>query len=722
MWHKIVGIIVIGTLLVSWPIDRHIAQSSTSSSARAQVQAQVADITADGRATDMVKVIVTLRQPSFARTVGVDPLNIQQRSQAVRLLQQDFVGDQAARMQVNALQPAFHPVVFAYVRRQDIAIVANDSAVVGVQEDKPMPLLMNESTVIIGSTVANNSGYGGAGMTVAVLDTGVAKNHEFLSGQVVAEACFSNYWSGGTSLCPRGTSTTNTVSNDADSATPCVGYTGCDHGTHVAGTVAGKVINKGSYVLRGVAPSAKIIGIQVFTGFTSAEGVRSVGSYNADQIMAMEWLITHRGTAGWGTLAALNMSLGGGQYATTCDSDYSAMKGYIDTLRGHNVATIISSGNDGWSNSISSPACISSAIAVGATTTSVAIGYGGTTAADQVAYFSNAPTIANNSANGNGDRLLDVLAPGFFINSATSTSTTSYAYKAGTSMAAPHVAGAWAIMKQATPNASIAQILQWLSSTGTSITDTRNNLVLPRINVDDAVALALSAPTPTNTPTNTATPTATATPTPSNTPTYTPTATPTPSNTPTYTPTATPTASNTRTHTPTATPTPSNTPTYTPTATLTPSNTPTYTPTATPTPSNTPTYTPTATPTATSTATRTATSTATWTLTRTATRTPTRTTVSKPAAFNKLAPANALTNRPLTLTLSWAASVRATSYEYCFATSAAACTNWKSVATARSVTVRSLARNRAYYWNVRAKNTAGITVANGSVWKFTTIR
>jgi hypothetical protein len=44
------------------------------------------------------------------------------------------------------------------------------------------------------------------------------------------------------------------------------------------------------------------------------------------------------------------------------------------------------------------------------------------------------------------------------------------------------------------------------------------------------------------------------------------------------------------------------------------------------------------------------------------------------------------------------------------------------VATARSVTVRSLARNRAYYWNVRAKNTAGITVANGSVWKFTTIR
>ena len=624
MWHKVVGIIVIGMLISGWSIDHYVAQSNTSSSARALVQAQVADITADGRASDVVKVIVTLRPPSFQRTLGVDPLNFQQRSQAVRLLQQDFVKNQAARMQVNARQPAYHPVVFAQIRREDIAIVANDSAVVGVQEDKPMPLLMDESTVIVGSVAANQAGYGGTGMTVAVLDTGVAKNHEFLAGQVVAEACFSNAYTTQTSLCPRGTSTTNAVSNDADSATPCVGYSGCDHGTHVAGTVAGKVINKGSYVLRGVAPDAKIIGIQVFTYIVPAEGDPYIGSYSADQILAMEWLIHNRGTASWGTLAALNMSLGGGQYATTCDSVNSALKSYIDTLRGHNVATIIASGNDGWSDKISSPACISSAIAVGATTTSAAIGYEGTTAVDQVASFSNAPTSANNGANGYGDRLLDLLAPGFFIYSATSASTTSYAYKAGTSMAAPHAAGAWAIMKQAAPSASIAQILQWLSSTGTSITDTRNSLVLPRINVDDAVVIALSVPTPTNTPASIATqiPTRTATRIP----------------------------------------------------------------------------------------------------TRISTRIPTRTTVSKPAAFNKSGPTNTLTNRPLTLTLSWAASSGATSYEYCFATSAAACTNWKSVATARSVTVRSLARNRAYFWNVRAKNTAGITVANGSVWKFTTIR
>ncbi|MFN7472338.1 MAG: S8 family peptidase, partial [Roseiflexaceae bacterium] len=508
MWHKLVGMVVIGILISSWFIDRRVAQSNASSSGRAQVQAQVADITADGRASDMVKVIVTLRQPSIARTVGVDPFNMQQRSNVVRLLQQDFVGNQAGRMLVNARQPAYHPVVFGHIRREDIAIVASDSAVVGVQEDKPMPLLMNESTVIIGSGVANQTGYGGAGMSVAVLDTGVAKNHEFLSGQVVAEACFSNFWNDGTSLCPRGTSTTNAVSNDLDSATPCVAYSGCDHGTHVAGIVAGKVIDKGSFVIRGVAPDAKIIGIQVFTYVASKS---RISSYSADQIMAMDWLITHRSTPSWGTLAALNMSIGGSQYATNCDSDNSARKSYIDTLRGLKVATIIASGNDGWSDSISSPACISSAIAVGATTTSSAVGYSEATGVDQVASFSNAPTIANNVINGNGDRLLDLLAPGFFIYSALSSSSTSYDSKAGTSMAAPHVAGAWAIMKQAAPNASIAQILQWLSSTGTSITDTRNTLVLPRINVDDAVVLARSEPTPTNTATSTATPTSTRT-------------------------------------------------------------------------------------------------------------------------------------------------------------------------------------------------------------------
>lgn len=91
-----------------------------------------------------------------------------------------------------------------------------------------------------------------------------------------------------------------------------------------------------------------------------------------------------------------------------------------------------------------------------------------------------------------------------------------------------------------------------------------------------------------------------------------------------------------------------------------------------------------------------------------------------PVSFAKSAPANNAKNQPTTVTLKWNASTRATSYEYCIALSTRACTNWKNVGTARQVTVRNLAKNKAYFWQVRAKNTGGTTLANGGYFKFTT--
>lgn len=93
-----------------------------------------------------------------------------------------------------------------------------------------------------------------------------------------------------------------------------------------------------------------------------------------------------------------------------------------------------------------------------------------------------------------------------------------------------------------------------------------------------------------------------------------------------------------------------------------------------------------------------------------------------PAAFAKSAPANNDVNRPTRQTLTWEASTRATSYEYCIALTTAACTNWITTGAVRSVTVSSLANNKAYYWQVRAKNAAGTVLATGGFWKFTTLR
>ena len=54
-------------------------------------------------------------------------------------------------------------------------------------------------------------------------------------------------------------------------------------------------------------------------------------------------------------------------------------------------------------------------------------------------------------------------------------------------MAAPHVAGAWAILKSKVPNASVSQVLSALTTTGVPILDIRNGITKPRIQVDAAL-------------------------------------------------------------------------------------------------------------------------------------------------------------------------------------------------------------------------------------------
>jgi hypothetical protein len=156
------------------------------------------------------------------------------------------------------------------------------------------------------------------------------------------------------------------------------------------------------------------------------------------------------------------MSLGGGQYYEYCDT--FSLKGAIDNLRTAGIATVIASGNNYWCGSMAAPACISSAISVGATVSSDS---------DAVSDYSNSATF------------LSLLAPGSTISS--SIPGVGYSDKDGTSMAAPHVAGSWALMKQVYPAATVDEILDSLRSTGPSINDTKcTQMTKKRINVNDA--------------------------------------------------------------------------------------------------------------------------------------------------------------------------------------------------------------------------------------------
>jgi len=86
-----------------------------------------------------------------------------------------------------------------------------------------------------------------------------------------------------------------------------------------------------------------------------------------------------------------------------------------------------------------------------------------------------------------------------------------------------------------------------------------------------------------------------------------------------------------------------------------------------------------------------------------------------PGAFSKLNPANAATDQPGSLTLSWAASTNATSYEYCYGTTNP-CSNWADNGASTSKTLSGLTPETTYYWQVRAKNTTGNTLADGGTW------
>jgi VCBS repeat-containing protein len=94
--------------------------------------------------------------------------------------------------------------------------------------------------------------------------------------------------------------------------------------------------------------------------------------------------------------------------------------------------------------------------------------------------------------------------------------------------------------------------------------------------------------------------------------------------------------------------------------------------------------------------------------------------ISPPGAFSKSLPANTATGVATNPTLSWAASSSAASYEYCYATTSG-CTSWISAGMSNSAALSGLSNNQVYYWQVRAVNPDGNTLANaGAYWSFTT--
>jgi len=353
------------------------------------------------------------------------------------------------------------------------ALAALDNDVVRVFEDRLVHTTDAESVPIIQADQLWSAGYDGTGTVIAVLDTGVDRTHPYFTGKIVGEACFSTTTPGlSQSVCPSG----QNVEIGAGAAVPCTFDEGCIHGTHVAGIAAGN--DPAGIETPGIAKGAQVMPVQVFAMVTDAQSCGGtapcLGGFDSDIIAGLEY-VYNTALAGSYNIVSANLSLGEGDSETHCDD--SPFKPMIDNLRAVNVATVAAAGNDGLPYALSAPACVSSAISVGASTDG-----------DEVAWFSNVAPF------------LSVFAPGEAIRS--SVPGGGYEDLDGTSMASPHVAGGWALLRQAVPDASVDTVLSSLVSTGLPITDDRYGDLFGTLTTVPRVRLknALDALVPTTSP------------------------------------------------------------------------------------------------------------------------------------------------------------------------------------------------------------------------------
>lgn len=378
----------------------------------------------------------------------------------------------AERMEEHAISPikrfVYSPLLAFETDAAGLQDLLDDPNVVGVQEDKPEPPALYDTIGLIDADNAWAQGYQGSGKVVAILDTGVNKTHSFLdSGKVVSEACYSTNGTNVVSLCPGGATSSTASGSGLDCS---LAISGCGHGTHVAGIAAGfagATSSRGT--IYGVGRGANVLAIKVFSRFNSSVDCSPAPApcalaYVSDQIEGLERVYALRNTY---DITAVNMSLGGGNYTGTCDSD--TRKPIIDLLRNAGIATVASAGNSSYRNAMGAPACISSAISVACSTKS-----------DKYCGFTNVSAST------------DLIAPGQDICSSEDGSTecgSAFGFKSGTSMSAPHVTGAWAVMKSKNGFASVNSIESALEASGKSLTDDRTSGIYtkPRIDLDGAL-------------------------------------------------------------------------------------------------------------------------------------------------------------------------------------------------------------------------------------------
>jgi serine protease len=313
----------------------------------------------------------------------------------------------------------------------------------------------------------------GDGVVVAVIDTGIT-NHVDLQANLlpgydmISDATIANDGNGRDS----NPADTGDATNDNECAAGRPGSSSSWHGTHVAGTVAA-VANNGIGVA-GVAYDAKIVPIRALGrcgGFTSdiADGIIWAAGGSVPGVPSNP-----------NPAQVINLSLGGGG---SCDATSQAA---INTAVSLGATVVVAAGNSNQNVSTATPANCQNVVSV------ASVGRNGGRAS--YSNFGNLVDVAapgGEQRTGTSDGVLSTLNSG-----QTAPAGDIYAYYQGTSMAAPHVAGAAALLYSVNPDITPAEVESVLETTARSFPSTCSGCGTGIVDAAAAVATQVNTPTP----------------------------------------------------------------------------------------------------------------------------------------------------------------------------------------------------------------------------------